>query len=184
MPVRVSNAQPPEWVEAPGRFTYLQADSLTVQRAEPSSGPAGGGWQILVMGSAFTGETLVEIGGRPLEEMRVEDALVISGTAPPGEVGHADLIVRDGEQMVTLPAGVRYMEEGLDLTGIEPAQGPAQGGLQVAVTGSGLDRALRILVGSRPLIRLAVDGAGERATGILPPGQGTVDLRVEAPGGD
>jgi hypothetical protein len=66
---------------------------------------------------------------------------------------------------------------------VAPASGPTVGGEAVTITGSFLDGATQVLFGSLPASSFTVDSAGQ-ITAIAPAGPaGTVDVRVEGPGG-
>ncbi|MBM4319257.1 MAG: hypothetical protein FJ125_04675, partial [Deltaproteobacteria bacterium] len=163
-------------------FAYRPDEELLLVAVEPAQGLEGGGTPLLVHGGGFTSRTRLFLAGVPLLEQRFGDARTIVARSPPGLPGHAGLTAsRDGSE-VSLPLAFHYLPAvPLRLSGIQPAEGAAEGGTEVLVEGQGFAAATRILLGGRALLDARVEG-GQRVRGRTPPGRGPATLRAEAAG--
>ena len=73
----------------PLSFRYF--DTIVVGTVEPTEAPLDGGVPVVVRGRGFTADTRFFIGGRPGLDQRVVDGETLSGIAPPGAFGAADV---------------------------------------------------------------------------------------------
>jgi len=90
------------------QFTYLTPP--TVAGVKPNTGPVGGGTQVVVSGSGFTGATAVQFGGVAAASFVVTNDSAIQAVSPPGK-GTVDVTVTtpggtSAAQMVSSGSGV------------------------------------------------------------------------------
>jgi hypothetical protein len=133
---------------------------LEVARVYPSVGDPAGGERVAIYGAGLAPGAVVLFGDAEAEGPLVLDAGQVNATTPSQPPGLVDVTVRlpDGQTHTLEDA---YLFRGpLALTGITPAIGPRDGGLEVLVTGEGFDADTRILVGGR----LLEDATRESAT--------------------
>ena len=115
------------------RFTYT---APTVTRVKPSNGDSAGNTAITITGTGFTGATAVRFGTREAQSFTVNSATSITAVTPPDTVGSTQVTVTaGGTSEPTARSGFEY--KGLRITEVAPAVGPAAGGTQVSITGSG-----------------------------------------------
>ncbi len=139
--------------------------------------------------------TVLVTGLRSAERLRVQfgaaratlvEATLEAGSlrvlTPPGPAGPVAVRVTQGEASLRSDAAFRYVEPPT-LASVEPATGPAAGGLPLTVRGSQLGAAQALYVGALPAAGLTVHD-DQTLTASLPPGSpGPATLRVETPHG-
>lgn len=69
------------------------------------------------------------------------------------------------------------------VTAVSTSSGPSTGGTSVALTGSGLSGATRVLFGAIPATTMVVNTAESSITAAAPSGTGPVDSTVSTPNG-
>ena len=80
-------------------FTPVQ---LLVNDIEPKNGPSSGGTEITIRGDGFIEGAIVNIGGKPAEDIKVESRNLITARTPQNPLGLKDVIViNPNEQGVT-----------------------------------------------------------------------------------
>lgn len=124
---------------------------LSLLFATPARGPLAGGNQVDLQGAGFAVDSLVTIGGSPAEVTFRAGTTHLFVTVPAAlQAGAVDIAVRNGKGIpVTLKKGYTYLSE-VSVDAFSPAHGPAQGGTQITVHGSGFLPGDRILVGWAP----------------------------------
>jgi hypothetical protein len=142
---------------------------------EPSSGPATGGTTVLLTGSGFTGASGVSFGSEQAASYTVLSDQAIEATAPAG-TGTVPVIVRDGSSSIVVD---QYTY--LGIMSVSPASGPAAGGTQVVITGTGLGSAAAVVFGTTGADFTQVSDT--QIDAVAPPGTGTQDIRVVTPFG-
>ena len=90
-------------------FTIGARQALTINSVTPSSGDSTGGQLITIHGSAFTGATTAAIGGAAVTNLVVVDDTTITGIAPAGSVGDADVTVSDASGTATLASSFTFI---------------------------------------------------------------------------
>lgn len=119
-------------------FRYLP--QFRAEGIEPPASPLAGGGRALLEGEGFSPSTRVFFGGVEAE-LRLEEAgleVVVPAADLPGPV---EVEVVEGGSRATLPfAYFDPAERGLALHAIAPDHGPATGGQEVAILGSGFDQ--------------------------------------------
>ena len=124
-----------------GQSHAVEADKFTygppphVAAVTPSTGPASGGTQVTITGKDLAGATVVEFGGIPAEIVSPGGAEMIV-QAPSGVVGEAHVTVTTPYGTST-KAGKNLFTYKPTITSVTPNSGPAAGGTEVKVTGSG-----------------------------------------------
>jgi hypothetical protein len=139
----------------PGGFTYV-GTPVTATAVTPGAGPDGGGTTVTVTGSGFTGATGVTFDGVPGTGFTVVDDRTLTVTTPAGAVGPADVVVTDAAGNGTGPV-FTYVATPAAVGSISPDQGPATGGTQVTLTGSGFTGTTSVTVGGRSVRFTVVD---------------------------
>jgi|GEM_PF-2499326 len=74
----------------------------------PTSGPVGGGTDIVITGSSFLSDSTVSIGGALASDIVVVDSNTINAVTPPGTEGSADIVVTTSAGSATLAGGFSY----------------------------------------------------------------------------
>jgi choice-of-anchor C domain-containing protein len=141
----------------------------------PDAGPATGGTTVAITGSGFTGATGVTFGGIPATGFTLADDEIISAVAPAG-TGTVPVAVQNGGGS-TVVGQYEYMA----VTSVTPGTGPAAGGTQVVIEGTGLGSAQAVYFGTTAASFTQVSDTEIDATS--PPGTGTVDVTVQATSG-
>ena len=123
------------WFDA---VTIAHASTLLeLAEVAPAKLPQAGGVAMRIPGRVFPPDAAVAAGGAPLAEQVRHSTCLITGKAPAGPPGPADVSVTAGGQTVTLPGGVTYVPAP-EIISIEPAQGPpATGAVRLCSAGSG-----------------------------------------------
>ncbi|MEO1272617.1 MAG: IPT/TIG domain-containing protein, partial [Myxococcota bacterium] len=162
-------------------YYYIRPNAgtdLQVYGIVPDRGSTAGGTVVTIAGERLSEADLtVTLGGA---EMTVDEVTPNSlrATTPPGTEGLADLVVRNAAGEVVLSEAFAYIEA-LEVTAADPAEGPVEGGTEVALTGVGLSPQTVVLFGSQRAVVLSreVDGTGmvvETPAGSL----GLADIQV------
>ncbi|WP_432037613.1 beta strand repeat-containing protein [Streptomyces cucumeris] len=158
-------------------YSYVVAPSLT--SVSPNQGPAAGGNTVTISGSGLSGATAVLFGSTPATSFTVVSSTQITAVAPPGTGNVQVTVVTPGGTS----NGVGYTYTPVPvLTSAVPNQGPASGGNNVTLTGSGLSGATSVMFGSTPATSFIVVSSTQ-VVAIAPPGTGTVQISVVTPGG-
>jgi hypothetical protein len=150
-----------------------------IDSVDPAFGPVTGGTFVVAFGSGFTPNTSILVGGVPASRVDVVDEFTLTFFTPAyDEAGPVDIKVLNRFGQTVAPGAFRYVAP-LVVTELEPATGPERGGLPVTISGSGFEDGLSVAFGSASALDVVVVSSTEiRAT--VPPGTGTVDVRVSA----
>lgn len=175
-PVAVTVENPNGRVSLPDAFTFYAA--VRADGVEPAALAAGGGTPFAVQGVGFTPDTSVLIGGRTAAGVVVESPERVTGRAPPGQPGSADVRVvnRNGDDLL-FRAVTYHARPRLDA--LEPPCGPAAGGTAVVASGAGFSPGSALLLGAQAAAAVSIvdDGTLEALT---PPGSpGPVDVSLQ-----
>jgi len=141
-----------------GRIAYLTAAVRVVDPAPgitqltPNSLDSGGGEQLTILGSGFTPDTAVVIGGQLATAVVFVSDTQLSCTTPPssGVFTPVDVVViRDDGLEARAIGGVTYQAQPTP-TSVDPAFAPLQGGTLHTVYGTGFGVGATVLVGGTP----------------------------------
>ncbi len=173
-----------------GGFTYgaAPAGELHISRSVPDTGPTSGGTRLTLLGQAFDSSLQVSIGGAPATSVQVLGSSAVSLVTPEGTVGPADIVVTQGGQQARRVKGFWYFDaEGSGtvptLSQVSPASGPAAGGTQVLLTGSGFSPPLRVFFGPAEATQVKVVSPTVLSAVVPAGAPGPVDVRVQSPQG-
>lgn len=153
-----------------------------VSGISPSEGPIAGGTTVTVTGSRFTGATGVNFGAAAATGVNITSDSQITAINPAGQ-GTVDVTV-------TSPAGTSALSPADKftflpppaVTGISPNTGPAAGGSQVVISGSGFIGATGVQFGSVAATSYVVTN-DSAIQAVSPAGTGPVEVTVTTPGG-
>ena len=173
-----------QWTTAP------TTPAPTVASVSPSNGPAAGGTTVTITGSGFTGATAVTFGSTTASFSFVNDS-TITATSPAGS-GVVDVtVITPGGTSATSPSDqftyaatpAPTTTSAPAVTGVSPNSGPAAGGTQVTISGSGFTGATAVNFGSSAATGGTVN-SDTSITATSPAGSaGAVDVTVVTPGG-
>jgi IPT/TIG domain len=173
----------------PGGFTYTAPPAATLTGCAPASGPAGQTTPVTLTGTGLTGTTSVTFGVFAAAGITVDSPTQIRCTAPAQAAGSVTVVAVNPNGNGTLPAGFTYVAAPSPptVTDVNPAQGPAGGGMGVAVTGTGFTGtapATGVTFGGTPATLVTVDDdtSIHCATPAGTPGA-AVDVAVTTPAG-
>ena len=162
------------------QFTYEAAP--TVAGISPIAGPLGGGTPVTIIGTGFTGATVVDFGTSPATNLDVVNDTTITANSPAG-TGTVDVTVTSpGGTSATSTADQFTYEAAPTVTGVSPTFGPAAGGTLVTITGTGFADVTAVDFGTSPATDVTVV-SNIMITGYSPAGTGAVDVTVTTPGG-
>src|SRR5216683_246961 len=163
-------------------FTYISS-TPTVAYINPSSGPTTGGTSVTITGSGFMCTTTVSFGSTATSDFKVDSDTQITVVSPPGS-GIVDVTVTtpSGTSSTTYDDQFDYIPPPPTVTGIDPNNGPATGGISVTITGTGFTSDASVLFGSTPASGITFI-SDTKITAISPPGCGIANVTVSTPNG-
>ncbi|MFC7933821.1 IPT/TIG domain-containing protein [Streptomyces cinereoruber] len=166
---------------AAARYTYVAQPAVTT--VSPTSGPALGGTQVTITGTNLGGATAVHFGSAPAASFTVTGTTSITATAPAG-TGTVDITVTTPNGTSTSHPADRFTYiQAPVVSEVSPASGPATGGSQVTITGTGFTGASAVHFGATPATSFTVTSATS-ITATAPAGtEGTVDVTVTTDNG-
>ncbi|MBN2496429.1 MAG: IPT/TIG domain-containing protein [Deltaproteobacteria bacterium] len=175
--VRISNPVAESTLES--GFVYLPEASggLSVTGVAPGSGPVSGGQEVIVAGEGFSAPLRsVRFGGAEATSLQVIDDRQARVSVPEGDPGMVAVRVSTDAGQASLANAYRFYRP-LEVTGIEPGSGPAEGGTPFRILGSSMTLGVQATFGGTPVPLQLVSET--EMTGIAPPGPpGPVDVRV------
>jgi hypothetical protein len=156
----------------------------------PNHGPLGGGTEVTITGSNFTGATAVEFEGHGggqhnAPSFTVNSDTSITAISPPGEgfIAEDVVVVGPGGSSPTGPQD--RFGYGPIIESTTPNVGPAAGGTTVRLEGFGLEDATEVTFGSTPASSFTANEDGS-ITAVAPPtipGETAVYIQVSTPEG-
>ncbi|MFP2906610.1 IPT/TIG domain-containing protein [Pyxidicoccus sp. 3LFB2] len=156
-----------------------QLCTLSVDALSPVAGPAVGGTEVTVSGSAIDPDTVVEVGGVPAPT-QVAGATRLTFITPPHPSGRQDVVVRGRYETVTLRQAFHY-EPRPEVTSFSPPYASSNGGKPFTVVGTDLGPTPTVSIGGVQVTAgLVLNKEGTRLTGPtprMPPGIYDVELR-------
>ncbi|MBC8232476.1 IPT/TIG domain-containing protein [bacterium] len=132
----------PDGQSSSGDIKFTYNDDLKISSIFPNMLPPAGGAEVIVSGTGFTKEKDIPFdvwfGDVEAEVLQVESSTRLKILAPPGTTGTiVDVTIEnDDRQEFTLRKGFRYTDR-LAASKISPTIGPANGGTEVVINGSG-----------------------------------------------
>jgi hypothetical protein len=172
-------------------YNYLPLPAVT--SVTPATGSAAGGVPVAISGLGFATATGVKFGGVPATSFQIgsdEEILAVAPALPAGTVNVTVTTACAGAQASTatscgsslaVPGDQYTAASGPILASVTPAYGPATGGGQVTIQGTGLSGATAVYFGSTSADSFSVGGDGT-ITAVAPAASpGTVDITVATP---
>lgn len=118
------------------RITGTAITAPTISALAPARGTTGGGTNVTITGTGFTGSTAVTFAGVPATSFTVDSDTQITAITPAGaSAGDVDIAVSTGGGTTVLASGYRY-EASSSIAAPAPDAGAAPGGITPAVTPS------------------------------------------------
>ena len=116
------------------RITGTAITAPTISALAPARGTTGGGTNVTITGTGFTGSTAVTFAGVPATSFTVDSDTRITAITPAGaSAGDVDIAVSTGGGTTVLASGYRY-EASSSIAAPAPDAGAAPGGITPAVT--------------------------------------------------
>ena len=168
-----------------GRFAY-EYERPAVTAVSPSSGLALDDTRVVISGRGFTGGTSVRFGSLPAFFQVDSDTQIIA--IAPGGHGTVDVTVTTPGGTSATGSEDQYtylgQEEvqGPSVTSVSPDGGPAAGGTEVTISGSGFIGATAVRFGAVAATSFTVSSDRE-IVAVAPAGSDTVDVTVTTPAG-
>lgn len=153
-------------------FEYLDVTGeIGISSIMPTEGAVSGGTPFTIKGYGFVSPVKVYFGGEDAKQVNVIAPDTITGRTPANTQGKKDVVVLNGNGLsCALPQGFEYKvpDSYPRITQVDPARGPAYGGIEVNIYGNGFKPQLKVYIGENEAEVLAVDPAQIRI--ILPEG--------------
>ncbi|HTU19333.1 MAG TPA: IPT/TIG domain-containing protein [Gemmataceae bacterium] len=128
-------------------YTYVAAPTVT--GLTPTAGPLAGGTSVTITGTGFTGATAVDFGTVAATSFTVNSDTSITAIDPAEAAGTVHVTVANaGGTSSTSAANQFTYTAAPTVTGLAPNTGPAAGGTQVTITGTGFTGATAVNFGS------------------------------------
>ena len=167
-------------VTVAGGFTYRFVPP-EISTITPGQGPSAGGTVITIVGANFLPNPRVSVGGGEATGVMRTSATQIVALTPAGTPGTADVVVTNSDnQAVTRTAGFRFVPAPT-LTAISPANGPAQGGTRITLTGTNFVQGASVSLGGVPASVVTVTSPTTATAVTRPSAPGAVDVVITNP---
>lgn len=162
---------------------------VVIDYLSPKSGPLAGGTSTIIHGEGFVNVAAVSFGGVPAL-YQILDEFTIQAVTPPHSEGPVDVAVT-AQPGSSVSTGVRpgafiyYVSpEGspLQVISVDPPEGPSEGGVAVAVRGSGFKGDTVITFDGEPVESQQFIN-GDEIIIVTPNGSGAADIRAVNPDG-
>ena len=167
--------------QTPGAvFTYVGAPTLT--SVSPASGPTAGGNTVTLTGTGFTNVDTVNFGLTPITSFTKVSDTQITVTAPVGLAGNVNISVLSLAYGLSGTQQYQYLATPTVIL-VAPNSGPAAGGQQVVITGTGFTGATDVRFGGVSAGPITVSSDLSITATAPAHAAGLVDVTVTAPGG-
>jgi hypothetical protein len=168
------------------RFTYNVVSAPSVTSVSPTSTLTGGGYNVSVGGSGFTGASGVFFGTTPATSFTVNSDTSITAVAPPHAAGTVDITVVTPAGTSTTSTSDQFTYVAAPapaVTAVSPGTGTTAGGATVTISGSGFTGASAVTFGTVAASSFTVT-SDTSITAVAPPeATSTVDVTVTTPSG-
>jgi hypothetical protein len=157
--VQVTTAYGTSAIVAADHYTYT-GTAPTVSGVSPSSGPATGGYTVVVTGSNLNGATAVKFGTTSATIVSLDSAQQITVTAPALTAGTYDVTVTTPYGTSSTSSADQFTALATPtVTGVSPSSGPAAGGTSVTITGTNFTGLVSVAFGGVPATAITVNSA-------------------------
>lgn len=169
-----------------GLFTYLAPPAApTVGAISPTSGPVGGGTDVIITGTNFTGATVVTIGGIAATTFTVANDTTINATTPAHTAGAVDVAVTTPNGTGTGAGLFTYIAPPVapTIASVNPGSGSTGGGTVITIVGTGFAGATAVTVGGVNALGFTVASDTTMTATTTAHDAGVVDVAVTGPNG-
>ena len=165
-------------------FVYTEAGDPVISGVSPATGPAEGGIVVAISGENLRPDSTVWFGDQKASQVSFGGPSGIAVSLPPGDAGTVDVVVKTpGYPDAALPASFTYTAMGPpSIAGVTPSQGPAVGGIVVAVTGQNLRPESVVWFGGQKAASASYGGPDGIGVVLPAAAAGAVDVIVKTPG--
>jgi hypothetical protein len=166
-------------------YTFNAASAPSVTAVAPSSGSVGGGMQVTISGSGFSGTSGVSFGSVAAASFTLVSDTTIVAVAPPEAAGTVDITVTNQAGTSSTGSADHFTFNSVtpSVTGVTPSSGTILGGIVVTVLGSGFTGASGVSFGSVAAGFSVISDGVITATVPAATATGTLDITVTGPGG-
>jgi len=161
-----------------GCFRYLTP--ISIDSIAPAAGSTQGGFPVTIKGHGFVAGMLVTVGEEELIGRAVVDEATITGIAPPGLAGAANVRAVTADGRGELRSGFIYGDP-LRVDSVAPHVASIAGGTRLVVSGRGFSPQASVLLDGAPVATSWAGPAALEATAAAH-AAGAVDLAVSDPG--
>ena len=163
-----------------GTATYSSSiDCPNMTAVLPTDGPTTGDTTVTITGDGLNGTIAVLFGTTPATNVQVVNDNTVTATAPPG-TGTVDITLEGSYGTIFGTDLLKY--DYLSVQNLSATSGPPSGGNMILITGTGFYHAVGAYFGENPALYVIPVSDTEMYAGV-PPGAGTVDVRVLTGGG-
>jgi large repetitive protein len=175
--VTVTTAGATSATSSSDQFTYVPS----VTSVSPSSGLAGGGTSVTIVGSGFTAASTVKFGTTAATNVTFVSATQLTATAPAGTAGGVDVTVTTAGQTSATSSSDQFSYVPT-VASVSPNSGLASGGTVVTINGSGFTNGSTVEFGTTAATNVTFVSATQ-ITATAPAGTvGTVNIIVTTAG--
>jgi hypothetical protein len=161
----------------------LLASGPTVTSVSPAIGAPGGGDQVTIHGTLFTGVTSVKFGATEATSFTFDSDTQITATSPGHASGTVDVVITAGGLASATSSSDHFLYAAEPtVVSISISSGPLAGGTSLVITGTDFTGVTAVKFGTNSAT-FTFDSATQ-ITATIPAGSaGTVDVTVTTPGG-
>jgi hypothetical protein len=158
--------------------------SPTVSTVKPAKGPAAGGTTVKITGTNFFGATLVTFGSLGTTSFIVNSSTSITAITPESASGLVNVSVTTPAGTSASSSGSHYKFAAPTIASVSPNSGPAAGGTEVTVTGTGFAVGAGATVFKVGALASAVECSSHTSCHFITPkhAAGTVEVRAKVNG--
>ncbi len=166
----------------PGGYIAFDPNETALQilGATPNRAASTGGDLITLVGRGFGRDTQVAIGALRVQVVSITANAVVLVVPPGLSVGDQDVTVYTGPDTANA-TGIFEVYDPIMVASISPAFGPASGGTDVTISGSGFVVGVEVRIADVPVSNVVVLGPGEITATTVAGTHGTFDVVVRSP---
>ncbi|MDR1197191.1 MAG: IPT/TIG domain-containing protein [Candidatus Nomurabacteria bacterium] len=132
-------------------FTYIEP--VIIDSVTPNSGPTGGGTEVTITGTNFTGSPTIKFGSAVCNVTDLSDGTITCKTSVHA-AGTYDMTYRAATQLVTINNAFTYIAP--TITSATPTSGPTGGGTEITITGTNFGSASSIKLDNKNCIGVTI----------------------------
>jgi virginiamycin B lyase len=144
----------------------------------PDEGPAVGGTKVSVVGSGFTEDMNVAVGGAGCVNIKLGSSQTLTCTTTRAQPGRSDVTaIPKNLQSWSLKNGFNYLAARPNIEDVSPGSGPDYGGTKIKIKGQNFLASAQITVGGEPCVKPDVS-PGHISCTTPPHDHGVVNVKV------